>query len=86
MTAPAKPRTRQPKLVADLAELAVPVEAEEPPPAAEEPAPSDGKRHFIAVRRMTYQGRELQAGDDVPGAEDWPRVDAWVRARYLKEV
>ena len=24
--------------------------------------------------------------DPVPGAADWPRVEAWVRARYIKEA
>lgn len=63
-------RRTAPKLVVD-----------DDPPPAKEPG-----RHFIAVRKMTYQGQVLEAGDPVPGAEQWPRVDAWVRARYLKEV
>jgi hypothetical protein len=54
-------------------------------PDAVEPERTPG-RHFIALRRMTYQGREIEKGDEVVGAAEWPRVDAWVRARYLKEV
>lgn len=71
---------------------------EEPQPETDstDPVPSEvevdiepdlpKKRHFIALRRMTYQGRVIEKDEEVVGAADWPRVDAWVRARYLKEV
>lgn len=37
--------------------------------------------HYVVVRRpLSWEGLELQIGETVPGAKDWPRLDAWVRA------
>jgi hypothetical protein len=34
---------------------------------------------------MKVSGRQLQPGDDVPEAQDWLRVESWVRAGFLNE-
>ncbi len=37
--------------------------------------------HYVVSRRpLQWEGLTLQVGETVPGAQSWPRLDAWVRA------
>lgn len=37
--------------------------------------------HYVVARRaLNWEGLVLEPGDVVPGAEEWPRLEAWVRA------
>lgn len=53
-------------------------------PEFEEPEPIAAK--YVAAKRFTYNDHVYRPGDPVPGAEGWFRVEAWVRARWLREA
>lgn len=43
--------------------------------------------HYVVTRRPLKNGEGLlRVGEVVPGAEAWPRVEAWVRAGLIKPV
>lgn len=38
---------------------------------------------YVARKPMRVAGRMVRAGDVVPEAGSWPRVESWVRAGFL---
>lgn len=42
--------------------------------------------HYRALRVLTIGKKKYEPGQEVPEAQDWPRVDAWVRARMIELV
>lgn len=45
-----------------------------------------GYSYVVGVKPLLTDAGLLQPGTPVPGAENWPRVEAWVRARRLVAV
>lgn len=81
-TAPRKRAARKPRVVAEpVVEAVEPVVDDEPVLEVEEQ-----KAKYIAKRKLTFRGREYQAGDPVPGAEEIQRIETWVVHGYLKEA
>jgi hypothetical protein len=41
---------------------------------------------FVAAKPLLVGEHLLPIGTEVPGAADWPRVEAWVNARHIRAV
>lgn len=39
--------------------------------------------YVVGRRPLRHQGKVLQPGEEVPGAAEWPRIEAWVSARSV---
>jgi hypothetical protein len=61
-------------------------------PGEPEPGEPEGEAEasetpvYVATKRLRYEGDWLEVGDEVPGAHAWPRLESWVRQRYVKQV
>lgn len=51
---------------------------------AEQPAAAGGV--FVAAKPLLVGEHLLPIGTEVPGAADWPRVEAWVNARHIRAI
>lgn len=54
-----------------------------------DPAPqpmTPGVPQYVALRRLRYEGQWIEKGEFVPGAHAWPRIESWVRQRYVKKT
>ena len=56
--------------------LLIPVKAEQ----------EDSSTVIVAGRPLRYGKYTLPAGTEVPGAEAWPRLEAWISARHVKRI
>lgn len=41
------------------------------------------QRYVVGVRPLLWHGFTLQPGESVPDAHEWPRLEAWVRAKRV---
>lgn len=60
-------------------------------PALLEPVRTRAEQGFTPIyvangRDLKFGEYELPAGVEVPGAIDWPRVEAWVNARRIRQL
>ena len=53
----------------------------EPPVAA--PGPSVEIYYVVGKKPLRFRGTVLQPGEEVPGAGEWTRIEAWVNARQV---
>jgi len=58
------------------------------PVVSDAPKPPHGvtEAKYVACRTLTVKGRTIRAGEPVPEAEGWPRVETWVNHGYIKAI
>ena len=39
--------------------------------------------YVVGKKPLNFRGDVLQPGAEIPGAGDWPRIEAWVNARQV---
>jgi len=44
------------------------------------------KVQYVALKDLTAGNTNYKAGDVVPEANSWLRLESWVKARWIKEV